>query len=466
MLFNSASFLIFFTVFLFIYFAVPARFRNLLLLIASYYFYMSWEPLFGILILFATGITYLSARLLGKYKSEKTRKIIVWTTLTISIGLLFFFKYFNFFNESFTLIFNALKIPYSVPYLNILLPVGISFYTFETISYVLDVYYEIRDPEIEFDKYALYISYFPKLLAGPIERSTTLLPQFHSNPSFDSRVVIADRLSVLIAPVYNHPGGYEAITLLFTTYLFAFQVYCDFSGYTDIALGVSKIMGYELTDNFDHPYASKNVSEFWRRWHISLSTWLRDYLYTPIMYAKKHWGAYALIYASFITFLLCGLWHGAKWSFVAFGLFQGIAIAFEVLTKNQRRWAAAKIPNFIYNNLSMVLTFNFIVFSYIFFRANNMTDAFIIVRKIFLFQWDAKMLLNYLSYFTLGKLGFNVLLLMLFIFLDKPLSKKIKAESQFLPGFSLSDPLLYSFLLVAVLLFGYYGNVEFIYFQF
>ena len=397
MLFNSFSFVVFFVLVFIVFYSLPSRFRNLLLFIASYFFYIQWKPEYGLLLAFSTIISYYTAIIIS-HKTFEERKKYIFISVFINLSILFFFKYFNFFNDNFRNLFSHFNLNYPIPNIvKILLPVGISFYTFETISYVLDIYYERRDPEKKFFTYALYISFFPKLLAGPIEKSTNLLVQLNSETKFNyervveglrrmlwgffKKIVIADRLSSLIDPVYSHPSNFSGMYVLIICYLFAFQIYCDFSGYTDIAIGASKILGYDIVENFNFPFLSKNVGEFWRRWHLSLSNWLKDYLFTPIVFKRKGWNNYALVYATFITFILCGLWHGAKWTFVVFGLLQGIVISYELLTKNIRKKWASKMPSTLYDNLSLILTFHFIVFSFIFFRADNMHNAFEIINK-------------------------------------------------------------------------------------
>jgi len=398
MLFNSFNFLLFFSVTTILFFTLSFNYRKYLLLAASYFFYMLWKPEYGVLMLLSTALSYGTAILISGKKFEDRKKYIR-ICLFINLAILFFFKYFNFFNNTFRTIFTHFDVNYPIPdIVKVLLPVGISFYTFETISYVLDVYYDRREPEKRFGNYALYISFFPKLLAGPIEKSTNLLTQFDTETKFKyerivegsrrmlwgffKKIVIADRLSLLIDPVYLNPEGHSGSFVLLSCYMFAFQIYCDFSGYTDIAIGASKILGYDIVENFDHPYISKSIGEFWRRWHMSLSFWLKEYLFTPIVFMRKNWGDYALVYATFLTFILCGLWHGAKWTFVIFGLLQGIVISYELLSKKLRKKWSSSISPRLYNSLCLFLTFHFIVFSFIFFRANNVHNAFQILNRI------------------------------------------------------------------------------------
>lgn len=477
MLFNSFSFLSFFAIVVTLFFLIPFRFRKTILLVASYFFYLLWKFEYGVLIGVSTVLSYYTAVIIADKKFEERKKYLV-ICLFINISILFFFKYFNFFNDNFRNIFFYFDINYPIPdILKIILPVGISFYTFETISYVLDVYYDRRKPEKNFGTYALYISFFPKLLAGPIEKSTGLLVQLNTETRFDynkiidglrrmlwgffKKIVIADRLSLLIDPVYAHPTNYSGGFVLMTCYMFAFQIYCDFSGYTDIAIGASKVLGYDIVENFNYPYISKNVGEFWRRWHLSLSNWLKDYLFTPIVFKRKDWGNFALVYATFITFVLCGLWHGAKWTFVIFGLLQGIVISYELVTKNIRKYWSSSLPKWIYNGISWFLTFNFVVLSFIFFRADNIANAIAILNRISHANFSIRLLseFNKFGIFSIGIVIFSIIYMLLIEKKYEPslvkLNNKIKLNYMF-NCFTLT-------LLIAV---GYFHPQIFIYFNF
>ncbi|MBL4653924.1 MAG: MBOAT family protein, partial [Flavobacteriales bacterium] len=343
---------------------------------------MCWKAEYIILIAVSTIIDYIVAINIYKSKFKFIRKILLGISLVLNLGILFAFKYFNFFSQSILDSFNYFNIFYDVDFFDLLLPVGISFYTFQTLSYTIDVYRGKSKPETHLGIFALYVSFWPQLVAGPIERSTHLIPQFHQNHTFDykrvvdglrlmlwgffKKIVIADRLAVYVNQVYNHPGWYDGFTVIFATVFFAFQIYCDFSGYSDIAIGSARIMGYDLMDNFNRPYFSKSIREFWSRWHISLSTWFRDYLYIPLggnRVVKWRWH-----YNLFITFLISGLWHGANWTFIVWGGLHGIYLIVELKTnsilepvRNLNKW---------YSKFTMVLfTFGLVLFSWIFFRA-------------------------------------------------------------------------------------------------
>ena len=320
MLFNSIEFVIFFPIVVGLYFAIPYRYRWGLLLIASYYFYMCWKAEYIILIVVSTVSAYCAAILIEKQKEPSKKKIYLIFSVSINLGLLFLFKYFNFFNDSLSALFNRFNLLYDVPAFKVLLPVGISFYTFQIIGYSIDVYRGENKPEKHLGIFALYVAFFPQLVAGPIERCARLLPQFYKKYEFDyqrvtdglklmawgmfKKVVIADRLAPLVSQVYDHPLDYQGITFIVATVFFSFQVYCDFSGYSDIAIGAGQVMGIKLMKNFDRPYAARSVSEFWRRWHISLSSWIRDYLFLPIALNKRYWGAWGLLYATMIALSL------------------------------------------------------------------------------------------------------------------------------------------------------------------
>jgi alginate O-acetyltransferase complex protein AlgI len=399
MLFNSLAFVIFFSIVVALYFAIPHRYRWILLLIASYYFYMCWNIKYILLILISTISAYCVALQVEKEKEPSRKKLFLILGVSCNLGILFLFKYFNFFNDSLDAFFNYCNLPYNVPAFNVLLPVGISFYTFQTVGYIIDVYRGESKAEKHLGIFALYVSYFPQLVAGPIERCTRLLPQFLKKHEFDyqrvtdglklmawgmlKKVVIADRLAPLVTKVYNNPSEYQGISFIVATVFFSFQVYCDFSGYSDIAIGAGQVMGIKLMKNFDRPYAARSVSEFWRRWHISLSSWIRDYLFLPIALKKRHWGAWGLLYATMISFSLMGLWHGANWNFLFFGILHGLALSYEIVTRKGRKKIAEVIPRQIYNALSLILTFAFINFTYIFFRANTISDAFYIIAHLF-----------------------------------------------------------------------------------
>jgi len=355
---NSAQFLFFFTVTALIYYSIPKNKQNLLLLIASYIFYLTWVPGFLGLIAITTLINYLIGVKIGSTEEKNARKTYLITGLTIDIGLLLFFKYYNFINENLKTVFEGLHLSYGIPEMDILVPLGISFYTFQILSYLIDIHRGTRQPEMDLLSFALYCSFFPVIVSGPIERSTHLLPQFHTERTFDyqkaregsirllwglfKKMVIADRLAVMVNEVYQDPSGYTGFPLVLATIFYALQIYCDFSGYSDIAIGVGKVLGFDLVENFKLPYLATGITEFWKRWHISLTSWLRDYIYYPL--ARKRIRKYgnsasvrATDYIIIFTFLISGFWHGANWTFICWGALHGIYLLGAVWVEELKR---------------------------------------------------------------------------------------------------------------------------------
>lgn len=408
MVFNSIEFLIFFPIVIGLYFVIPPKYRWTMLLAASYYFYLSWNVDLIVLILFTTVISYVSSLLIEKYRQNKLicrTSIIV--TLVASLGVLFFFKYFNFLSSSFTGIlslFGGQPQPFT---LDLILPVGISFYTFQTLSYAIDVYRGSVKTERHFGYYALYVSFFPQLVAGPIERPENLLPQLHAANKpmwkntvggvrkmligFFKKVVVADLLSTYVNSVYNNAEGATGFGVLIATVLFAFQIYCDFAGYTDIAIGCAEVMGIRLMQNFNRPYIAESIKEFWGRWHISLSTWFRDYLYIPLGGNRCSKLRHQL--NVFIVFLVSGLWHGAAWTYVIWGALHGAYQIAGYFTKKPRDkfWAklgVAKDAKWL-RALRRFNTFLLVCFAWIFFRANSFADLKILMIKLFT-DWSLK----------------------------------------------------------------------------
>lgn len=401
MLFNSLEFLIFYPIITVLYFLLPQRVRWVLLLAGSYYFYMAWRPEYIILIIISTSVAYFTGLKMGQEEQQANRKKYLYLSLFVNLGLLIVFKYFNFFNDSLRTLFEKSNISYNVPSFNLLLPMGISFYTFQTLSYSIDVYRGTIKPEKHYGIFALYVSFFPQLVAGPIERADRLLPQFYKVNKFDydritaglkimawgffKKVVVADRLGIAVSTIYNNPAKHNSIQFIIATIFFAFQIFCDFSGYSDIAIGSAKVMGFDLMQNFKRPYFSKSIDEFWRRWHISLSSWFKDYLYIPLGGNRVNRGRY--YFNLFITFLVSGLWHGANWTFVAWGALHGIYLIIgKALSPVRKRLIELtrinKVP-FIHKCIQVVFTFSLVTFAWIFFRANSIEDAFYIIRHLF-----------------------------------------------------------------------------------
>lgn len=479
MLFNSLEFIVFFPIVLGIYFLISHRYRWILLLLASYYFYMSWNYKYIILIIASTVIDYFAGIHMARTGRKHKKKLLLLLSLCANLGMLFFFKYYNFFTVNANYIFEQFNIFYHFPSLHFLLPVGISFYTFQTLSYTIDVYRGNKTPERHFGKFALYVSFFPQLVAGPIERSERLLPQFHKEISFNyhrvrdglilmiwgmfKKVVIADRLAEYVNLVYNQQQDFEGIQNLIATIFFTFQIYCDFSGYSDIAIGAALVMGYRLMTNFRRPYLATSIREFWQRWHISLSTWFRDYLYIPLggnRVVKWRW-----YFNLFITFLISGLWHGAAWTFVIWGALHGLYLIFGIFSKNlEKRYFpsfADKNKNLVYF-YNVIVTFVLVVFAWIFFRANNINDAFEIIGSMFtgsysniqvnLFEFKVDFLISFVS----------IGLLLAFEIFDEKLNWSNKLVK--LP--TLVKWALLIFVLLSIMILGKWNEVDFLYFQF
>jgi len=400
MSFVDLRFLFFFPAVAILNFLFPQRFRWVVLLLASYIFYMAWKPEYGLLLLLITSIDFFAGRLMGKTSDEKLRRLYLIASLVSNLGLLFFFKYFNFVFESFGYALDALGSSASIPVLNVLLPIGISFHIFQSLSYTIDVYRRNVEPVSHFGKFALYVSFFPQLVAGPIERPQRLLKQFFESRKFDlhkaqegvllvlwgyfKKLVIADNIAPLVNAVYTDPTNFPGPTLAIATILFAYQIYCDFSGYSDIARGTAKILGYDLMKNFDRPYASKSIGEFWRRWHISLSTWFRDYVYVPL--GGSIGTAQKTSRNLMVTFLLSGLWHGANWTFVLWGGLNGIYLVIQRLYTHVEVWSPVKVsirPHRLVRRVAQhTLVLTLICITWVFFRAQTISEAFYIFTHI------------------------------------------------------------------------------------
>ncbi|MEO6254688.1 MAG: MBOAT family O-acyltransferase [Ferruginibacter sp.] len=411
MLFNSLDFALFLPiVFILYWFATKNNFKlqNILLLFASYFFYACWDYRFLFLLMFSTLLDYFSGIKIFEAENKKKRICWLWLSICINLGFLGYFKYYNFFISSFAEGFTALGMKFSIRTLQIILPVGISFYTFHGLSYVIDIYKKRIKPEHNFINYAVFVSFFPLLIAGPIERATNLLPQVIKKREFDhskavdglrqilwglfKKIVIADNCAVYADAVFNNYNDYSGITLFWGALFFAFQIYCDFSGYTDIAIGTARLFGINLLRSFSFPYFSRNIAEFWRRWNISLSTWFRDYLYIPLGGSKG--GVWMKTRNIFIIFLVSGFWHGANWTFIAWGLINAIYILPSVLVKTNRNnlnivAQGRYLPN-LKELLSMVVTFSLTVFAWIFFRAENIEHATGYISKLFSFSAISK----------------------------------------------------------------------------
>jgi D-alanyl-lipoteichoic acid acyltransferase DltB (MBOAT superfamily) len=399
MLFNSAAFLIFFPVVTTAYFLLPHRFRWLLLLAASCYFYMAFIPEYILILAVTITVDYFAGLGLEKFEG-RTKRWVLLASILSNIGMLAFFKYFNFANENLAALANFIGWNYPIQSLSIILPIGLSFHTFQSLSYTIEVYRGRQKAERHFGYLALYVMYYPQLVAGPIERPQNILHQLHEEHHFEYRrvtdglkrmawgmfkkVVVADRMVRFVNPVYADPTSFDGPALMLATLAFAVQIYCDFSGYSDMALGSAQVMGVKLMKNFDHPYFARSISEFWRRWHISLSTWFRDYLYIPLggnRVSQPRWA-----FNLFITFLISGLWHGANWTYIIWGALHGTYFVLSALTEPfwQRLSTLTRLDKFSWLKavLAMLTTFSLVTFAWIFFRAASLADALYISRHL------------------------------------------------------------------------------------
>ncbi|MBR2527358.1 MAG: MBOAT family protein [Oscillospiraceae bacterium] len=407
MLFNSSSFLIFFPIVVLVYYLIPDRIKYLWLLGASYFYYMGWNAKYALLLLFSTVVTFTCGLLLDKI-GERTRvqnhplkKLVLATSLFLNLGILFYYKYINFAMNMLQKLFLTVHVQLNVPKFDILLPVGISFYTFQAIGYTIDVYREDIYAERNFFRYALFVSFFPQLVAGPIERSKNLLRQLAHNNRFDFekvregfllmlwgyflKIVAADRIAIFVDTIYADHTAYPGWFLIVAVLLCSFQPYYDFAGYTTIAMGAAKILGFSLVENFKAPYFARSVPEYWRRWHLSLTTWFTDYLYIPLGGSRK--GTFRKYLNIMIVFLVSGLWHGADATYVIFGGLNGAYQVIGYITKPIRDKFVEIFrihrENISHQVLQVLITFHLISFSIIFFRAVNLTDAITVIRSIF-----------------------------------------------------------------------------------
>ena len=404
MLFNSIDFAIFLPIVFILYWSLTnynLKLQNFLIVLASYLFYGLWDWRFLSLILFSTIVDYSVGLGLLKQENVTKRKVLLCTSIMVNLGFLGFFKYYNFFLDNFIEAFSFFGTEFKSNSLNIILPVGISFYTFQTLSYSIDVYKKKLEPTRDFIAFTAFVSFFPQLVAGPIERAANLLPQFYSKRTFDyskavdgmrqilwglfKKVVIADNCAEYANLIFNNSADYSGSTLVLGAIFFTFQIYGDFSGYSDIAIGTSRLFGFNLMQNFAFPYFSRDIAEFWRRWHISLSTWFRDYLYIPL--GGSRGGTWKKVRNTFIIFVVSGFWHGANWTFVIWGALNAIYFLPLLLTNKNRNnleiVAKGKSVPSVRELSFMLLTFGLTVFTWIFFRAENIGHATAIISKIF-----------------------------------------------------------------------------------
>ena len=473
MLFNSLEFLLFFIVVTAIYFILPHKFRWVHLLAASCYFYMAFVPIYIVILAGTIIIDYIAGIYIEKASGKKRRLFLIISIIS-NIGVLAVFKYYNFFIDNINDVIHVSGSGTSLPYLKMLLPIGLSFHTFQAMSYTIEVYRGNQKAEKHFGIYALYVMFYPQLVAGPIERPQNMIHQFYEKHHFNNndffigfkmilwgmfkKVVIADRLAILVNQVYSNVPNHNATMLFLAVLFFAVQIYCDFSAYSSIALGCARVMGFRLMINFKTPFNSKTVSEFWTRWHISLYSWFKDYLFTPITIDKRNWGKWAVVFATLFTFLLSGFWHGAGWNFIFWGGLTGLFIVMEFLLGIK----TVKLNKSKYKRVAGVL-YVFFVFSFVqvFFRSKNISEAFGIIRKIFSNQWGGLQDEEIFSKFSLI-LSF-ILIALLFLFEYKFIDKLIETKL----GERQKENIAFGIIVLSLIfLLGVFEHLSFIYFQF
>jgi len=487
MLFNSFSFLVFFPIVTILYFLIPHSFRWFFLLMASAVFYMAFIPQYILILVFTIGVAYGSGILIEKIESQR-RKWVLVLSVVLSCSPLFFFKYFNFFNTNLSEVARFLDWNYSIESLSVILPIGISFFTFQSLSYIIEVYRKTHRAEYHPGMLALYIMFYPQLVAGPIERPGNLIPQLYEEHSFDAervlnglklmvwgyfkKVVIADKIAIVVENVYSHPTDFTGVPLIAAALFFGLQVYCDFSGYSDIAIGSAQIMGVRLMENFNRPLHSPTVAEFWRRWHISLMTWFRDYVYIPL--GGNRVGRWRWYFNLFFTFTLSGLWHGAGWGFVLWGSLNGVYLIISHWTRNLRRkwvqWVRLdRVPTFR-RGLQIAFTFLLFCFTLIIFRSKTLSDAFYVITHLGTGLGDrAGIKMSFQSLYSLGLDRYELIIAIVSIGLME-LIYGIEKQGNMRKMFS-EKPIwvrwpLYYILVLFLIFFGEYNDHAFIYFQF
>lgn len=482
MLFNSIDFAIFLPiVFILYWFATNKnlKLQNFLIVAASYLFYGWWDWRFLSLILFSTIVDYSVGLGLLKQENLTKRKILLWTSIIVNLGFLGFFKYYNFFLDNFITAFSFFGTEIQANTLNIILPVGISFYTFQTLSYSIDVYKRKLEPTKDFMAFSAFVSFFPQLVAGPIERATHLLPQFYTKRTFEyskavdgmrqilwglfKKIVIADNCAEFANQIFNNSADMNGSTLVLGALFFTFQIYGDFSGYSDIAIGTSRLFGFDLMRNFNFPYFSRDIAEFWRRWHISLSTWFRDYLYIPL--GGSRGGTWMKVRNTFIIFIVSGFWHGANWTFIVWGALNAIYFLPLLLTNNNRNNLETVAQGKLLPNLKevsfMLLTFGLTVFAWIFFRAENIGHAISYISEIL-----STSLFSRPKFAGMGKALTTIILVAIFVLVEWKGREGQYAISHL--GIKWKRPIRYAMYYAIVIAIFWFGGKEqqFIYFQF
>ena len=487
--FVSLQYAFFLLIVFFFFYSLPHRHQWKLLLIASTVFYMISIPVYVVIPLIIGLVSYGGGILIERTQRPDWKKAILLISLFVNVGVLIFFKYVDFIIKSFLKVFNFIQIhlfhvesvvnnPWAF---NLLVPLGISYITFQAIGYIIEIYRGNHPAERNIGLYFTYLMFFPKLFSGPIERAHHFLPQLHEKKIFDyhqasdglklivwglfKKLVIAENLGLITNPVFNSPDKYTGTPVILASLFFTVQLYADFSGYTDIAIGSANVLGFKLMKNFEFPFIAKSTTELWRRWHISLSTWFFEYVYNPIAIAKRSWDKWAVVYASLLTFLLLGLWHEASWKFVIFGLLQGIVLSIEFLTRKLRKAVSSRLPGMVNDCVGVVFTFCFFSFALIFFRSNILSDAVTIIKHLFSFS-DAGGRINSLTIAltiqeTLMAM-FWVSFLLIVEHFDRNFDlKKVVAKQALLLRWA-----IYYTVIFTILTFGVCQQSQFIYFKF
>lgn len=475
MLFNSIDFVIFYIVVTVLYFAVPHKFKWILLLAASCYFYMAFVPVYILILGFTIVVDYFAGIYIEAEHVPRRRKMLLAASIITNAGILIFFKYFNFLNLNLDILLHKFNYHNPIPYLTILLPIGLSFHTFQAMSYTIEVYRGNQKAEKHFGIYSLYVMFYPQLVAGPIERPQNILHQFRERHPFNydlmqsglkmmlwgffKKLVIADRLSIFVNSVYNNPDMHNGTTIVIASFFFAIQIYCDFSGYTDIAIGCARTMGFDLMRNFNRPYFASNIQDFWRRWHISLSTWFRDYVYIPLGGSKVSRGRTYL--NVFIIFLLSGIWHGANYTYIIWGILHGFYSVVYIMVKPYlRKTPVNKFAATLMELGNTIFTISLVTFAWIFFRANNVKDAFTLIHNLKSFG-AVPFIGDGISNFALSILAIVLLF---------ALEYKIEYYPERFNFFSSPNIFLrwgsLVFTILWIIVFGVFNGSQFIYFQF
>lgn len=483
MLFNSLDFLIFFPAVVLLYWILPQKFRNSMLLISSYYFYMNWEPAYALLILFSSFTTWGCALIIEKLMAHSSnshdnhliirifsRRHVLILCIVLNISILFFYKYWGFAGDTLGYLMHKLGLSIHIPHFELLLPVGISFYTFQAVGYLVDVYRAKLNAERNFLTYALFVSFFPQLVAGPIERAGNLLPQFRSRHFFNGdlmikglkmmiwgyfmKLCIADPVSSYVNAVFSNVQMHTGISIWLASFFFTFQIFCDFAGYSLIAIGTAKCLSFNLMENFRQPYLAHNIKDFWRRWHISLSQWLSDYIYKPL--GGSHKGTLKHHRNLILTFLISGLWHGADWTFVLWGAYHGFLQSLLVAKNNLKskyniKWRA---PSFI----AIIITFILMLFGWVLFRADSFNDAMI--------AWKRMLYPSGPLYLGGGRPEIGLPIVMIIILMFREIANEFNLSTQFTRTNVYYSAICTSLLIIIILLCAEFNGPQFIYFQF